>query len=92
MRRAKGVASRSWTSALRRRSSTCIYRALLTPEHFEEISAGFGGIEVHRLADGKLDQHELAHAIATKVLRTGWYYEVLQMPDGGVRVVVNGRS
>ncbi|HXM81652.1 MAG TPA: hypothetical protein VN929_06970 [Burkholderiales bacterium] len=65
---------------------------VLYVSNFEEVAEGFGGLQVHRLAGGELDRHELARAMAMKVLGRGWHYEVVQRADGQVNVVITGRS
>jgi len=42
---------------------------LLSRPDFE--AEGFGGLQMHRLAGGELDRHELAHAMVVKVLGRG---------------------
>ena|SRR5579871_4590104 len=72
-----------------------IYRALLSPEHLEEVTAAFGGLDLRSSAAGKFDRVQLAHAIAGKVLGAGWYYDVIEdtLADWPrVRIVITGRS
>ncbi len=72
-----------------------IYRALLSPDHLKEVAEGFGGLNFRVLPPGKEWRAELAHAIATKVLGPGWYYEVVETgkPDlSTVKIFITGRS
>ena len=72
-----------------------IYRALLSADHLEEVCKAFGGLDVESSADGRFDRVRLAHSIAQKILRSGWYYEVVGGIRNGLRetrVVITGRS
>jgi hypothetical protein len=83
------------TAALEHLVNGYIYRALLSAEHLEEVSLGFGGLPVQVDDLGNIDRAALAHTIAIKVLGAGWHYEVIQDQLAGVprvRIVITGGS
>jgi hypothetical protein len=67
-------------------------RALLSPQDLLEVTRGFG-LELEDLRGGSRGRRELAQAIASKVLRAAWRYEVIDenTVDGPkLRIVITG--
>lgn len=69
-----------------------IDRALRGPEQFHEVSKAFGGLDMTDAGGVFLNRRSLADAIARRVLRQGWQYEVVQQGDGSTRIVITGRT
>lgn len=70
-------------------------RALLSREHLDEISEGFGGMELPPWPMDSEARRIIAHAVGDKVLGPTWHIDVVEegtaeLPK--VRIVIVGRT